>query len=388
MYEELKKTAFDRIGQYEKDAFAVNDFMADNPEVSGREIQSSAKIAELLKQNGFSITKPYVGLDTAFRAEHGTARYGRKVAILAEYDALPGIGHGCGHCGSGAASMLAGIALAPVQEKLNVNIDVFGTPDEEADGAKVLMVNDGVFNGYDMAIMVHMGNKTTISPGFIAMDSYIYTFTGHPAHAAATPWEGRNALNASMLMFHAIDMLRQHIKPDARIHGIIRHGGDAPNIVPHSITAEFYIRAKERAYVNELARLVDDCARGAAVATQTTYEKTANARPYDNFRVNKTGEAVLADVMEELGLKHGIKENSGSSDIGNVSYVCPAFHPTIQNVEPDISGHTAEFAQSMKSDMTHKAIVDAAKIISLQILKIFSDDSLFEKMKADFSQPQ
>ena len=386
MYEELKKIVFDRIEQYAKDAFAVNDFMADNPEVSGNEIQSSAKIAELLKQSGFSITKPYVGLDTAFFAGHGTVRYGRKAAILTEYDALPGVGHGCGHCGSGAASALAGIALAPVQEKLNVNIDVIGTPDEETDGAKVLMVDEGVFDDYDMAIMVHMGNKTTISPGFIAMDSYLYKFTGYPSHAAATPWEGRNALNAAMLMFHAIDMLRQHIKSDARIHGIIRHGGDAPNIVPHFITAEFYVRAKERAYVNELSKLVEDCAKGAAIATQTTYEKIANARPYDNFRVNQTGETLLAEVMDELGLKYGMKENSGSSDIGNVSYVCPAFHPTIQNVESGISAHTAEFAQSMKSDMTHKAIVDAAKIMSLQILKIFSDEGLFEKMKADFTQ--
>ena len=187
-------------------------------------------------------------------------------------------------------------------------------------------------------------------------------------------------------MFHAIDMLRQHVTPDVRMHGIIRNGGDAPNIVPEKTSAEFYIRALDRKYLNDLVQKVDDCARGAAIATQTTWDKCPTSLPYDNLLANQTGDDALREVFHELNIPlNGNPEVIfGSSDIGNVSFKCPTFHPCLQVVEKGIAIHTREFAAAMKTERAYQALVDGAKLIAFQIAKIFSDEEKIMKMKADF----
>ena len=286
-YSELKSLLTSKVEEKLPDLIALNDDLADNPELSGEEHRSSKKIAELLEKNGFKVEMPFAGLETAFRGISGADNHKYKVAIMAEYDALPGIGHACGHCVSGSISALAAIALAPLQDELNCDIHILGTPNEEIDGAKCAMVDQGIFNGYDMAMMIHLYDQNLLYCKLLGLHQYLYTFHGKAAHASAAPWDGVNALNAAQLMFHGIDMLRQHVTPDVRMHGVYRNGGEAPNIVPEEASAEFYYRALDKDYLFELDKRADNCAEGAAIATGTTGEKALTEAMYDNLKNNE-----------------------------------------------------------------------------------------------------
>mgnify|MGYP000460762862 CR=1 FL=1 len=387
-YEQLKEKIFSAIEENRTELTALNDDIADHPEISGEEYETSKKIVNLLKSHGYETEYPFAGLDTAFRGVYGPNNHKHKIAILTEYDALPEIGHACGHCLSGSISILAGLATKELQDELDADIHILGTPIEETDGAKCTMVDKGVFEQYDMAIMVHLYNSNLLAPKLQGLASYMYNFHGKAAHASAAPWEGNNALNAAQLMFHAIDMLRQHSKPDAQFHGIIVNGGEAPNIVPEAVSAEFYVRALDKAYLQELMKKVDDCAEGACIATQTTWDKYPTAAVYDNMKPNPTGVAALREIYDELGIEVNGDHDKifGSSDIGNVSFACPAFHPCLQVVNADTPIHTRGFAEAMKSERAHEGLVNGAKIIALQIAKIFSDEEKIKAMKADFER--
>ncbi len=382
-YKQLKEKINFEIEKERITATMLSDDLADHPEDSGREFESCAKIVRLLETRGYRVEHPFAGYDTAFRGIYGENNHKYKVALLVEYDALPEIGHACGHCVSGAISILAGFALKELQDELDADIHLVGTPNEESAGAKCVMVSQGVFDGYDMAMMVHLYDQNLLAPVLQAMDSYLYTFHGKAVHASTKPWEGVNALNAVQLMFHAIDMLRQHVTPDVRMHGIIRNGGQAPNIVPEEASAEFFIRALDRNYLNELVKKVDDCARGAAIATQASWEKKETAPPYDNLLANEEGLKALKEVYDELGLELNGDPTAifGSSDAGNVSFVCPTFHPCLQVVDKGIAIHTRAFAEQMKSERAHQGLVDGAKLVAYQTAKIFSDAERLKRMQ-------
>lgn len=385
-YLELKEKIAQAVKENLQDAIALNDDLADHPELSGEEYESSRKIVELLKRKGFDVEYPFAGLPTSFKATYGRNDHKYKVAIMTEYDALPGIGHACGHCVSGAISVLAGIAASKLQDALDADIDVIGTPVEETDGAKCALIKKGVFDHYDMAMMIHLYDQNLIYCTLNGLASYLYTFHGKAAHASAAPWDGINALNAAQLMFHGTDCLRQHVTPDVRIHGVIRNGGEAPNIVPEEASAEFYVRALDLDYMMDVVRKVDDCAAGGALATQCTWDKVETAATYANMRRNYTGEDALREIYEELDIDiNGDHEKIfGSSDAGNVSFVCPTFHPTLQIVDRGVPIHTREFAQAVKTERAHEAIALGANVIALQIAKIFSDENKIKQMKADF----
>lgn len=387
-YEEYKNLIIAKIEEYQGELATLSDYIADHPEISGEEYETSRAIVELLRRHGCQVEYPFAGRDTAFRGVFGDNRRQHKAAILTEYDALPDIGHACGHCLSGAISILAALALRELQDDLDTDFHIVGTPSEETDGAKCGMVDEGVFAGYDMAVMLHLYNANLLAPRLQGLASYVYRFHGKAAHASAAPWEGANAFNAAQLMFHAVDMLRQHAKPDAQFHGIIRHGGEAPNVVPEEVTAEFYIRALDKYYLQELVQKVDDCARGAALATQTAWDKYPTAAVYDNLKPNPAGTAALEEVYAELGIPiNGDSDKIfGSSDIGNVSFVCPAFHPCLQIVPPEIAIHTREFAAAMKTERARRALAEGAKIIALQAVKLFGSEARLRAMKEDFSK--
>ena len=385
-YSEFKAHIVAEIDKKKEELFDLNRYLADNPEVSGKEYKSSKRIVDLLKKEGYETEYPFADFDTAFRGIYGCNNHKYKIAILTEYDALPEIGHACGHCLSGSISVLAGLATKKLQDDLNADIHIIGTPIEETNGAKCGMAKQGIFDEYDMAIMVHLYNYNLIIPTFQALASFMYEFDGKAAHASAAPWEGRNALNGAMLMFHAVDMLRQHTTPDAQFHGVIFNGGDAPNIVPEKATLEMYIRALDKEYMDTLIKKVDACAEGAAIATQTTWSKYPTAQIYDNLKHNQTGGAALEEVYKELGIVENGDRNKifGSSDIGNVSFRCPAFHPCLQLVPENITIHSAEFEKAVRTDKAYEALEIGAKIISLQIAKVFSDEEKIKAMKADF----
>ncbi len=260
-YEQYKQKLFENVQTHISKAWALNEHLAANPELSGEEFESSKKIVGMLRDEGFDVEYPFAGLPTAFKAVYGKKNHNKKMAIMLEYDALPEIGHACGHCVSGSISFLAGIAMKDLQDDLDTDIHIIGTPCEETDGAKADMVKNGVFDGYNMAMMIHMYDCNILSPVALAIDTYLYSFHGKASHASATPWDGKNAFNGVQLFFHAIDMLRQHVTDDVRMHGLVRYQGEAPNIVPELCTAEVFIRAKERKYLNEVVKMVDNCAK-------------------------------------------------------------------------------------------------------------------------------
>lgn len=385
-YLKLKEILTEKVEDNLSDLIALNDDLADHPELSGEEHRSSKKIAEILEKKGFRVEMPFAGLDTSFRGIYGDDNHKYKVAIMAEYDALPGIGHACGHCVSGSISVLAAIALSELQDELNCDIHILGTPNEEIDGAKCAMVEQGIFNDYDMAMMIHLYDQNLLYCKLLGLHQYLYTFHGKAAHASASPWDGVNALNAAQLMFHGIDMLRQHVTPDVRMHGVYRNGGEAPNIVPEEASAEFYYRALDKDYLFELDKRADNCAEGAAIATGATWEKALTAAMYDNLKNNDYGIELLREVYNELGIEINGDHDKifGSSDAGNVSFVCPTFHPTLQIVDRGVAIHTREFAEAVKSPRAHEAIRQGAMVIGLHVAKIFSDEEKIRRMKEDF----
>lgn len=388
-YENLVKLAQQSIAEHHQDLVCLNDDLADHPEVGTKEYETSRKMVELLRSKGYKVEYPFAGLDTSYRAVCGENNHKYKIAIMAEYDALPEIGHGCGHCLSGTMSMLAGFALKDLQDELNADIHIVGTPDEEYNGGKPKMIRAGVFDEYDLATMIHVFDCNQIYTKVLAVDTYTYYFYGQAAHASAAPWEGRNAFNAAQLMFHGIDMLRQHVTPDVRIHGIIRYPGEAPNIVPERTEVEMYIRGAEREYLNEVIRKVDDCARGAAIATQTEWKKEATAEVYDNFKMLPFGLEKLGEVYDEMGIPRDLKREAelfGSSDAGNVSFICPTFHSTLQVVEPGVSLHTKEFAAAMKTDRAHDVMKQGAEVISRHVIKMLENEENIKTLKEEFER--
>ena len=382
----IKADIADSIRENLDEVAVLNDDLADHPEVSGQEFRSSRIIVDLLTSKGFSVQYPYADYSTAFLGIYGSNAHSHKVAILTEYDALPGIGHACGHCLSAFISVLAALALKDVQDALDTDIHVIGTPMEETSGAKCGMIEQGIFDRYDMAIMVHLYDSNLVSPKLQAIACYEYIFHGKAAHASTAPLEGINALNAVQLFYHALDMMRQHVRPDAQFHGIIRDGGQAPNIVPERASAEFYIRALDREYLRQLTGMVDRCAEGAAIATGATWEKRPTAPVYEDWKHNKTGETILTEVFRELGLPSNGDPNKifGSSDAGNVSHVCPTFHPCLQVSDQGVDIHTEAFAACMKTPCAHQVLETGAKLIAFFTSKIFSNDDLFHQIKSDF----
>lgn len=386
-YEQFTESIEKEIEKNAAALAALSDAIADEPELSGAEYKTSQKLVEFLKGKGYNLEYPFAGCQTAFRAVYGDNSHKYKIAVLAEYDALPELGHACGHCLSCTSGILAALALRPLADELDADIHVIGTPDEEWHGSKCVMCEQGIFADYDMAIMVHMYDKNWAMSRLQALGEFFYEFSGKAAHASAAPWEGRNALNGVQLMMHAIDMLRQHVRPGAQFHGIITNGGAAPNVVPEKSMLQLYIRAQDKEYLEQLIKLVDDCARGAAIATQTTYKKIPQKYSYYlDLRRNKTGETALREAFAELGLEENVPPEAvfASSDIGNVSYVCPAFQPCLKIADAPL--HTREFEQTVRTCAAHKAQKTAASLIARQIVKIFSDAEKVAAMKADFNE--
>lgn len=385
----IKNRLQDEISKYKEACFELNKDLADHPETSGEEYESSRKIVKLLRTEGFEVEYPFYGFDTAFFAKKGNQGHKFKIALMAEYDALPEIGHACGHCLSGSISVLAALALSKLQDALDADIHLIGTPKEEHGGYKVPMAEGGVFKDYDMAIMIHMYDKNMLATTLLAVETFDLYFYGKASHAANAPWEGRNALNGMQLFFHGMDMLRQHVKPDVRMHAVINNGGRRANIVPEETKAEVYIRSLDRKYLKEVVRMVEDCAKGAAIATQTTWKRDdSDGHIYDDLLMLDTGLNVLRDIYQELGLKITPHENIifGSSDAGNVSYCCPTFHPGLQVVDEGVSIHTREFEAAMKTPVAYEALENGAKIIAYMVAELTTEPEKMKRLRKEFEE--
>lgn len=358
-----------------------------NPETAFEEVKSSGFLCDFLEANGFVVERGICDIPTAFRASCGSGS--PKVAFLAEYDALPGVGHGCGHNIIGTASCAAGIVMKDLVAETGGTVMVIGTPAEEAAGGKVYMAARGAFEGLDCAMLVHPGSRDTAVAFALACLELDVEFAGRAAHAAARPEAGLNALDAMITAFVNIGLLRQQVRDSARIHGIITDGGQAVNVIPHHTAAKFLIRTEEDDYMDEVLKpKVLACFRGAAEATgcTLTYRWGEESR-YRTMRSNAAlAEAYRANV-ETLGRRVQDQESHrsmGSTDMGNVSHIVPAIHPAIAIAPPDIPVHTVEFRELAASDMGHLGLFDSAKAMAMTAIDVLLDAELRQRMAAEF----
>ncbi|CUN76285.1 M20 family metallopeptidase [Clostridium disporicum] len=357
----MKEILFQEGTKIKERLCEISDYIYENPELGNEEYKAVEVLTKLLKEHNFSVEEKYLDMDTAFKATFDSGKPGLTVGYLCEYDALPGIGHGCGHNMIGTISAGAGIALSKIIDRVGGKIIVYGTPAEETNGAKVIMVEKGAFDELDCAMMVHPNDKTYASGTSSALYPIQFTFKGKTAHAASCPEQGINALNAVIQLFNGIDALRQHVTKDVLMHGIITEGGVAANIVPERAVAQFYIRAAKKATVTEVLEKVKNIARGAALMTGCELEMDRYELPYDDLNTNEVLSEAFNENLRSLGITeiHAPKTGGGSSDIGNVSYVTPTIHPYISISNCEIRGHSRELAKATTESLGHERLLTA-----------------------------
>ncbi len=382
----LKERAIREVERIAPLLIETSDWMADNPEIGLQEFQASAKLTELLEEFGAEVDRGIAGLPTAFEARlpGGTPGQGGKVAIVAEYDALADVGHGCGHNIIATSAIGAGIALATLAGQLPGSVVVLGTPAEESGvpnaGGKIPVLDHGHFDGVDAAIMIHPMTEDSIAlnSSLVARGLEI-AFHGRPAHAAANPHEGVNALDAMIIFFSSVGLLRQQVRADARIHGVITYGGGAPNVIPPYTSCRFRVRGTDAAYCDELVERIVACAEAGAKATGCRMEWHEYVRPYLNMVASHTLGATLRENLEAIGRDvqdERSSDGSGSTDFGNVSHKVPAVHAYLGICGPEAGWHSQEVAAATKTDRGHAAILAGAKSLAMTAIDLLADDTL------------
>lgn len=366
----------------------INDYICNNPEMGNQEFKAVKKLTSFLKSNEFSVETNLIGKPTAFKSVYDSKKPGPSIAFLCEYDALPEIGHGCGHNMIGTMSCGAAAGLSKVLHETGGRIVVLGTPAEETDGAKVDMAKKGVFNDIDAAMILHPEDKTYESGDSLAMDAIQFDFRGKASHAASSPHEGVNALDAVILTFNGINALRQHVTSDVRIHGIIKEGGKAANVVPDRAIAQFYVRAGKKNYLREVTEKVKNIARGAALMTGASLEISNYELSYDDMNTNTNMSKAFNENLKLAGVSEINPERSsyGSLDMGNVSHVVPSIHPYISISDTDLIGHTTEFRDATLTEKAHDALVKGACALALTGYDILTDNELLKRIKEEFAR--
>ena len=354
----MKEILFNE-GQKIKDRLAeISEYIYHNPELGNQEFKAVEILTSFLEEHYFNIEREFLNIKTAFRATFDSKKEGPTIGYLCEYDALPEIGHGCGHNMIGPMSAGAGVLLSKILDEVGGRIIVYGTPAEETDGAKVILAENGVFDELDVAMMVHPASETIRSGDTIALYPLQFTYKGKTAHAAASPHEGINALNSVIQLFNGIDALRQHVTPDVRMHGIITSGGVAANIVPDEAVAQFYFRAATKETLEDVVEKVKKIAEGAALMTGATLSMERYELPYDNLVTNENLSEAFNENLRILGITE-IKEkkSAGSSDIGNVSHITPTIHPYIGISDCYITGHSRALADATITPLGHERLL-------------------------------
>ncbi len=358
-----------------------------NPELGFHEVKAADWLTRYLEENSFSIERGICELPTAFKASYGQGK--PAIAILAEYDALPSLGHACGHNLIAACAVGAGVASKPAIDQFGGSILVIGTPAEELYGGKIMMADRGAFNDMDVAMIVHPGTSDIATTQALACQTLDIEFFGRAAHAAAQPEAGINALEAMLQSFAAINSLRQHIKSTARIHGIITDGGEAANIVPAHSAGNFIVRAEEDDYLDKLKQRVINCFIGAATASGARLEYKWGDTRYAPMRNNIPLAQLFTQNMESLERRVAISEPDsgfGSTDMGNVSQLVPSIHPFVAIAEKEILIHSPQFASAAASERGIEGMLDATKALAMTVVDLLANDETVTKVKEEFRQ--
>ena len=389
--QDTKKRIYDSIEENRARYIEVSHDIHARPEIGNEEVYASGRLVELLQEAGFTVETAVAGHETSFHAVKDSGIDGPAVAFLAEYDALPGLGHACGHNIIGTTSVAAAIALAETLDETGGRVVVLGTPAEEGGpngSAKGSFVRHGFLEDIDVALMIHPGAKTGPTGETLAVDPLDFHFYGRSAHASGAPEKGINALDAVIGLFNGINALRQQLPSDVRIHGIITHGGDAPNIIPDYASARFFIRAETWARTEETAAKVRAVAGGAALATGATVKIERFQNEVRDFVLNSVLDKALAEELEAVGetVVYEKRKGKGSTDAGNISYVVPTAHPHIKIGPDDLVGHTNEFREAAASPAGDEALIRGAKALASAGHRLLTDAVLLKQVRDEFEK--
>lgn len=366
----------------------LNEYIYKNPELGRKEFKACEAHKSLLKKYGFEVEENYIGIPTAYLAKYSSGKKGIKIGYLAEYDALPEIGHGCGHNILGATSIGAGILLKEYIDKFGGEVLIFGTPAEETFGAKVDMAEAGCFDDIDVAMISHPTGKNHEKSGTSqAMEALQFTFRGKTAHAAGDPYNGINALDGVIQFFNSVNALRQQTKTSARIHGIISNGGEAANIIPDLAVANFYIREATTKEMLKLSERVKNCAKGAALATGTSLEIENYEYTFKHLVTNEKLSDIYTKNLELQGIKDiPMSDPTGSSDCGDVSHHCPTIHTYFPISKCELTGHSLEFAKATITEEAYQGMKEAIFALVMTGKDILENENLLKEIKDEFNQ--
>jgi amidohydrolase len=358
-----------------------------HPETNYEERFAHDLLTEVLASEGLEVERHAYGVDTGFAARAGSS--GPTIAVLLEYDALPGIGHACGHNIIASAGLGAGLAAAALAEEAGGRVVVLGTPAEEGGGGKILMARAGAFEGIDAAMMVHPAGDDLSRMRVIAVQELVATYTGEAAHAAAFPHRGRNALDAAVLGYLNVAALRQHILPEERIHGVFLEAGEKPNIVPARAVTEWMVRSATITSLGPLKERVAACLEAGATAAgcevDIAWKKVVYADMLDNevmISLYRDNAGAVGRAVEEPA---GDASVTGSTDMGNVSYLVPSIHPMIAAAPSGLPIHTPEFEQSAAGEQGDQAVVDGAVALAWTVADLWSGDGVLDAVQAEFA---
>ncbi len=378
------------VGEIDRHSDELKDLslrIHSHPEIAFQEEKAASWLTDYLREKSFTVEKGICGLATAFRAGYGKGK--PVIALLAEYDALPKLGHACGHNIIATSAVGAGVAARLAVDELGGTVQVMGTPAEEMYGGKIYMIKKGAFKGVDAVMMVHPAGLNTATTKFLALETLDVEFFGKPAHAAARPEAGINALEALLMSFAGVNSLRQHIRDSARIHGIITDGGEAPNIVPAHTAARFIVRAAEDSYLDELKGRVLNCFIGAAMTTGARLKYSWGETRYAPLRNNFTLARMFRKNLQSLGRRVHLVDpriGIGSSDIGNVSQVVPSIHPLIAIASARAVTHSPQFARTAASAAGTHGLLDAAKALAMTVVDLMAEPAMLDRVKEEFAR--
>jgi amidohydrolase len=377
----------ERVDALADELVSVSRDIHAHPELAFEERHAAEVLTATLERHGLDVTRGAYGLDTAFEATAGTA--GPLVVVCCEYDALPGIGHACGHNVIAAAGLGAGLAAAALADEAGGRVRVLGTPAEEGGAGKLVMADGGAFEGVDAAMMIHPAGSDLRWMNTLAATSFAATFSGLAAHAAAFPERGRNALDAAVLGYVNVAALRQHIRPDARVHGIFVDGGAKTNIVPERAEMDWMVRTGRVEDLDDLVERVLGCLGAGAAAAGCTWEHRTTMRTYADMVDNPVLLDRFAAHAEALGRRLadprlGGTPVTGSTDMGNVSHLVPSIHPMLAVSPPDVSIHSAAFTGYAGGPAGDAAALDGARAMAATVVDLWADPSLVEQARAAF----
>lgn len=363
-------------------AFAIGCDIYDHPECGGEEYYASGLLTQYLEKQGFTVERGVGGMETAFRAVWERGSGGPSIGILMEYDALPNLGHACGHHLQSVVAIGAALALRKACSE-DFRLVLYGTPDEEGNGGKITMMQSGCFTDVDVMFGYHTSKWTYASYGNKALAPFLVTFRGVPAHAAGAPWKGRSALDAMMLCFHGLEILREHVEDGCRIHYTVLDGTGPSNIVHESAGAHITLRSGDRRCLETMIPRMRDVIQGACLMTGTEAEIVPLPEYWNYVPVERLRSVVL-DAAEEVGAPHITREkriSGGSSDVGNVSWVVPTVN--VYTYYCDHDGHTLPHKEAGKSEIALASAVNGAKVIALSVCRILQDPALLRSIREE-----